>query len=259
MANYQGAVFFDLDGTLLNQKAEITASIQKAISQLKNNQILPVIATGRTKREVKKIMNDSKIDALIAMNGMYIEIGNKEIYRDEIPAQTIHSLITFAKEMNDEIAYYTPDQIYCSGINQNLINHYQHFKVQAPEINTEIINQETFSMLLIGNRNPNASDIYQQAFPSLTFFRNSPFSIDVTNHGTNKGTGVQKLQEVLKIKDQPSFAFGDGNNDFALLEACDHKIAMGNAVEPLKKAANYITTNNTQGGIEKALRHFKLI
>ncbi|MBS7577527.1 MULTISPECIES: Cof-type HAD-IIB family hydrolase [unclassified Enterococcus] len=259
MNNYQGVVFFDLDGTLLNQNAEITPDIQKTIGQLKKNHILPVIATGRTKREVKGIMADSNITTLIAMNGMYIEIDDKEVYREAIPAKTIYSLIHFSRKMNDEIAYYTPEQIFCSGKNQNLIKHYQHFKVPSPEINTEIISQKKFSMLLVGNQQPQASTIYQKAYPSLAFFRNSPYSIDVTNQGTNKGTGVKKLQELLKIQDKPSFAFGDGNNDFALLEACNHKIAMGNAVKPLKNIANYITASNNERGIEKALRHFKLI
>lgn len=259
MANYKGVVFFDLDGTLLNQNAEVTPEIQKTIEQLKKNQILPVIATGRTKREVKKIMEDAKISALIAMNGMYIEIENQEIYRAEIPAKAIHKLIKFARTLDDEIAYYTPDHIYCSGNNQNLVNHYRHFKVQSPEVNTQIIDQTIFSMLLVGNQQKEASEIYQKAFPSLTFYRNSPYSIDVTNHGTNKGTGVKQLKHILKIENQPSFAFGDGNNDFALLEACDFKIAMGNAVEPLKRIASYITASNTQGGIEQALNYFKLI
>lgn len=190
---------------------------------------------------------------------MYIEIENQEIYRAEIPTKTIQELIKFARTLNDEIAYYTPDHIYCSGKNQNLINHYQHFKVQAPEINTKIIDQTIFSMLLIGSQQTNASDIYQRNFPNLTFYRNSPYSIDVTNYGTDKGTGVQKLRQILKIEEQPSFAFGDGNNDFALLKACLYKIAMGNAVKPLKEIADYITASNTEGGIEQALSHFKLI
>ena len=57
----------------------------------------------------------------------------------------------------------------------------------------------------------------------------------------------------------PTFGFGDGSNDFALLEACDYKIAMGNGLPELKEIADFVTLKNTEGGIVHALNHFELI
>lgn len=59
--------------------------------------------------------------------------------------------------------------------------------------------------------------------------------------------------------DVPTFAFGDGPNDFDLFKACDFKIAMGNAVDGLKEIADFVTKTNLEGGINHALKHYQLI
>lgn len=49
-------VFFDLDGTLLNAKSDVGEEVIKAIQQLKNYNIVPFIATGRSNNEIKSIL-----------------------------------------------------------------------------------------------------------------------------------------------------------------------------------------------------------
>ncbi|BDP90864.1 hypothetical protein EfmGK923_10370 [Enterococcus faecium] len=48
VSNYRAITFFDLDGTLLDAKSKITPEVAKAMNALKENNVLPVIATGRT-------------------------------------------------------------------------------------------------------------------------------------------------------------------------------------------------------------------
>ena len=56
-----------------------------------------------------------------------------------------------------------------------------------------------------------------------------------------------------------TMAFGDGSNDVGMLRAAGIGVAMGNAYEKVKAAADYITTSDTDHGIVNALRHFGLI
>lgn len=78
MENIQAVAFFDLDGTLLNDKSQITPEITQAISALKTNNVLPLIATGRTVVEIEHIMKDSAIDSAIVMNGQFIQVEGKK-------------------------------------------------------------------------------------------------------------------------------------------------------------------------------------
>ena len=50
--NYKALAFFDLDGTLLDEHSQITPEISEAMHRLRQNDVLPIIATGRTETEV---------------------------------------------------------------------------------------------------------------------------------------------------------------------------------------------------------------
>ena len=54
-------------------------------------------------------------------------------------------------------------------------------------------------------------------------------------------------------------AFGDGGNDASMIKAAGIGVAMGNALESLKKDADYVTSSVDNDGVFEALRHFKLI
>ncbi len=56
-----------------------------------------------------------------------------------------------------------------------------------------------------------------------------------------------------------TMAFGDGENDIAMLEYVGIGVAMGNGKEAVKEAADYVTDTVEDHGIEKALKHFGLI
>ena len=54
-------------------------------------------------------------------------------------------------------------------------------------------------------------------------------------------------------------AFGDGGNDISMLRHAAIGVAMGNASDEVKAAANYVTASVDDDGIKKALEHFNII
>ena len=54
-------------------------------------------------------------------------------------------------------------------------------------------------------------------------------------------------------------AFGDGGNDIDMLKHVGYGVAMGNAADDVKQAADYVTTEIDNDGIAHALKHFGLI
>ena len=51
---------------------------------------------------------------------------------------------------------------------------------------------------------------------------------------------------------------GDAGNDLHMIECAGMGVAMGNAFEEVKKAANYITDTNENDGVAKAIEHLVL-
>ena len=63
---------------------------------------------------------------------------------------------------------------------------------------------------------------------------------------------------MLGIKREEIMACGDGMNDYEMLSAVGFGVAMGNAMEPLKEIADYITETNDENGVAKAIEKFVL-
>ncbi|WP_057491162.1 Cof-type HAD-IIB family hydrolase [Streptococcus orisasini] len=260
--NYKGLVFFDLDGTLLNKQSQISPDNKLALQELRANGYLPIIATGRSIKELKGVLKQSGITSVIMMNGMSIYIEGKEVFTQTIDSDTIDKLLGLARSLGDEIAYYTPFDIYLSGDCQGLRDHFTYFNEEheeLPPINENFYLDNPVNMLLVGSADKSHDAIYQEAISQLHFFRNSPYSIDVTKAGSDKGTGINTVKDVLNLQHIPTYAFGDGKNDIPLLLAADYAIAMENAVDDVLEVADFITHHHDQDGIRHALQHYHLI
>lgn len=254
---YKATAFFDLDGTLLDDKSQVRPEIAQAMTQLKANNILPVIATGRTEVEVAAIMKEANIDSDIIMNGAFIRVAGDVIYSDLYDKALIKEVYEAAKTNDDAISFYNEREIWCNEHNDFLLGAYNFIHTPVPPLNPDGYLTKPVNMLLIlGQIN---DEYYTSRFPQLNFYRNTPFSLDTVKKTVSKGNAVKLLQEKLQLTNIPSYAFGDGPNDVALFEACDIKIAMGNGVSLLKEQADFITKSNTDGGIVHALKHFDLI
>lgn len=90
--HYHALAFFDLDGTLLNKNSELDESVRQALHTIRDNGILPIIATGRGHFELEELMAQSGITSAIAMNGQYIIVDGETIYHEPIPLDKLIEL-----------------------------------------------------------------------------------------------------------------------------------------------------------------------
>jgi len=91
--NYQGTVFFDLDGTLLNNHSQVDDSVAAAIHELKENNYLPVISTGRSPIEIDAATSTTGIDTYITLNGAFVQSQDKIIYQNDIEPELLGKVI----------------------------------------------------------------------------------------------------------------------------------------------------------------------
>ena len=82
--------------------------------------------------------------------------------------------------------------------------------------------------------------------------------VEVFASGASKGNALQALADHLGIRKEETACIGDGENDLSMFRAAGLKIAMGNAVPELKKAADIITGTNDRDGAAEAVRRYIL-
>lgn len=255
---YKALAFFDLDGTLLNEQSQLDKEVVAAVHEIRKNGILPFLATGRGHFDLDKIMEETGITGAVTMNGQYIILDGKTIYRDPISMPHIEKLHRLAVEQDEVLAFYGKDGYWVDRHTNFLQEIYSYSNRPLPEINPEGYKTEEVNMLLLLTDKLSQVDYYKMHVPELNFFMNSPTSIDVTNISTNKGTGITRVKEMLNFKGE-TYAFGDGRNDLHLLEAADYGTAMGNAIPELKDIADFISSKNTEHGIVNAFKHWNFI
>lgn len=255
--NYQGTVFFDLDGTLLNNDSQVDDSVAKAVRELKENNYLPVISTGRSPIEIDAATSTTGIDTYITLNGAFVQSQGKVIYRNNIKPELVKSVIDLTNKLGDTIYMHTPDQTFLSGETPYLKEFFHRLRLDVPEIDPDFYQKEDIPMFVI--LTDGDKDRYEDVFPELQFYNTGYFSIDTVSQGVSKMSGIKHLLEELDMTDKPVYAFGDGTNDLPMIQFADYSIAMGNGIDAVKDAATYITTENVNGGIVNGLKHFNLI
>lgn len=89
--------------------------------------------------------------------------------------------------------------------------------------------------------------------PGLTVVQTAAFYLEIIPSSVNKGAGLVGACRALQIEPGETIAFGDSENDIEMLRAAGVGVAMGNADEAVKRAADWVTRSNNENGIAHAL------
>ena len=89
--------------------------------------------------------------------------------------------------------------------------------------------------------------------PALSSSRWHPLFADINVAGISKAAGLSLFADYYKIEPLEIMACGDGGNDIPMLKAAGIGVAMGNACDALKEAADYITLSNDDDGLAYAI------
>ena len=94
--------------------------------------------------------------------------------------------------------------------------------------------------------------------PEVLVTSSLPNNLEINAVGADKGGALLRLAELLGIRREETMAFGDGENDMSMLRMAGLGVAMENAEDHVKAAADYVTVTNNEAGVAAALRKFVL-
>lgn len=268
-------VFFDIDGTLVMKNGRIPDSTKRAIEALKQEDILPVLATGRAPAMINKVSRELAIPNYISMNGQYVVADGEVIYDNPIDKGTLQQFSSFTKEQEDgyilcgseeifagktmnnksstykvlkELSKFVPSRLQMSYLKRSMKNHpnpgaYSDKNVYQAILQTSIVNEEK----------------YAEQFPSLRFTKSNTYLFDVINSQVSKATGIKQVLDYFGTTVDRSIAFGDHLNDLEMLQYVKTGIAMGNAMPDTKQVADMVTSTVDKDGIYRALVELEMI
>ena len=94
--------------------------------------------------------------------------------------------------------------------------------------------------------------------PRATVSRSQPYYLDILAPSGNKGAGISRIAELCDVPLGETAALGDQNNDLAMFAVAGLSVAMGQAPDNVRAAADHIATSNEDGGVADAIDRFVL-
>ncbi|WNF38489.1 Cof-type HAD-IIB family hydrolase [Bacillaceae bacterium IKA-2] len=237
-------IAIDMDGTLLNDRHEISAENRKAIKEAQEKGVHIVISTGRTSMTCKELVDSLSLHSyLITVNGSEIwdETG-KLVERQLLGAEYIehmwrlkqkHEVKCWAASVGDVWREEFPEDF--------SVHEWMKFGF---EIQDDKIRQTIFDEL-----------IQNQA---LEISNSSPINLEINAAGVNKAKALEKVCKRIGIKMDQVLAMGDSLNDLAMIKESGVGVAMGNAQQFVKDSADWVTASNLEDGVAKAIRKWVL-
>lgn len=258
-------IAMDLDGTLLNDQKVITEKTKAALMAAQNKGIRLALASARPspglfrERDALDMQNFNGI--LMSYNGGRIvdaETG-KVLFETSMDLQETKQVLRQLEKLpvtpilDDGAKFYVTDK--------------DGYKVDYECRNNNMICSEvgnladflTFAPIkILMSVQPEELPIVQKQIAaflpeSLTVVQTAAFYLEIIPKVINKGQGIRDICKVLGMEPAEVIAFGDAENDIPMLRAAGMGVAMGNAQETVKAAADMVTLSNNDDGIAAAL------
>ena len=262
MAN--GAVFFDMDGTLIDSKNGIrlpTSKTMEAIRRLRDRGFLTVLATGRSKCYIPEEF--WAFDGYITSNGAYAEVDGTPLFSEFVQRDALHALASYLDRIGINYMVEGQEACYVKDINEyyykrmmERFNFPDHSYYPLTDLDCIQVNK-----LMVSYDRPEKAEQFMRDYGHAYTITGHPVnqSCDVSIIGITKGYGVRKVMEHFGLDRSSAYAFGDADNDLDMLGAVGTGIAMGEHTPALETVAVHITRTVRDEGIYEALVFLGLI
>ncbi|RSL31085.1 Cof-type HAD-IIB family hydrolase [Salibacterium salarium] len=252
-------VFFDIDGTLYTEKMELPPSTKKAVKALKDSDVYVAIATGRAPFMFESLRQELGITTFVSFNGSYVVADGEVLDKKPLEAEQVAYLHKEAVESEHPMVFLDHEQAVADVENHAHIHKGMgDLKMDYPPLNKFYYkNNEIYQALLFCGTD--AEENYSTNYDTFRFVRWHELAVDVVPSGGSKAEGLRAVANHLGYTMEDTVAFGDALNDMEMLKEAGIGIAMGNALEQVKKKADIVTDPVYEDGIKRGLERIGLI
>ncbi len=237
----------DLDDTLLGPDKQISAANAEAVHSLQARGLRVILASGRRHENMLRFHRALGLSGpLVSCGGALTqEAETGEILHEQrLPAELATKLVAEGRTCGLSVIYYHPERVYVQE-QTPWTDLYQHRAGEAPTVHdlSQLAGAMPLKLIWCGPPEQIAAllqplqALYQGRLEVLT---TDPEYLEFTAAGINKAVGLSAVVQRYGIEPAQVLAFGDGNNDVAMLQWAGLGVAMSHARPSAKAAAQWV-------------------
>ena len=268
-------VLLDIDGTLVNYRAELPAGAEAAVRAAWARGHLIYLCTGRSRAEIHPELWQLGVDGLIGGNGSYVESAGEVVFHQVMDAAVVAELLDLLTA--EGLGYYLECN---SGLFASAdLPQRAAAAIGRPDADGERFVREVFRGMFYAPW-PVPPDVNKISFAlrpdvdldalaarfagraavdSWSATGQGPEFGEIGQLGVHKGAAIERLAAHLGVPTSRLIGMGDARSDLEMFAVCGTSVAMGNAPEDVRAAADLVTADVDDDGLAKAFVRLGLI
>ena len=290
---YIGLIGLDLDGTALDDEKRLRPRVRKAVEDAVAAGYAVVPVSGRPIRGLSKefmaipdprpeMQGASAIRYAVSCNGAVIHrIGDfasrkwEEIRKVTVPRDAVYAVFKAIEPFDvlpdcfygghGNMPVWCRDVIWDRGMSAGIVRYiledrtfYEDFPAFVRSIDDKVEKMTlSFNMLKNGAEEKLKAAERIAKIPGILLVSGAVHNLEVSNEDSGKGRGILHLCELLGIDRAHTMACGDEENDLDMIRRAAFGVAMANALDSVKREADFVTKSNEEDGVADAIEEFR--
>jgi Cof subfamily protein (haloacid dehalogenase superfamily) len=259
-------IAFDLDGTALNSKKELSPRTLAALDKARAAGILLVPCTGREIYNMPSCVFAYPFPCIIADNGTIVfSLPERDIlYSRSFDRETAQGILAWCRTLKAMVfgtdgltgAMDSKGLAWQEEATLRMIDRHRnmwHFPVE--DLGARTSAREFCKFVAIFPDAEDRLDAFglSSKFEKADFTSSEHSNIEIMPRGANKADALRFMADRTGVPMEQVMAIGDNYNDIEMIKAAGRGVAMANAVDKLKEAADEVTLSNDEDGVALAI------
>ena len=290
---YIGLIGLDLDGTALDDEKRLRPRVRKAVEDAVAAGYAVVPVSGRPIRGLSKdfmeipdprpeMQGAPAIRYAVSCNGAVIHriedfaAGKwEEIRNVAVPRDAVYAVLKAIEPFDvlpdcfygghGNMPSWCRDVIWDRGMSEGIVRYiledrtfYEDFPAFVRSIDGKVEKMTlSFNMLNNGAEEKLKAAERIAKIPGILLVSGAVHNLEVSNEDSGKGRGILHLCELLGIDRARTMACGDEENDLDMIRRAAFGVAMANALDSVKREADFVTKSNEEDGVADAIEEFR--
>lgn len=255
----------DIDGTLLPPDLKLTPAVKQAVARINFDKYIPVILVSSRPPQAMDFLQEELdiMRPMICMDGGMVVQEDEVLHTVTFPAHVARRVLSIAEQMSVDTLLFSGWKWFVREISETVALEAEITRSMPDVVDFEKLldgmeanGSELHKIELVGNANqmPDVERALLADNPAgLDICISFPGYLEISPAAVNKATAIQQVCDLYGYDMSQVVAIGDNMNDISMLQSVGMGIAMGNAPDAVKAAANDVAPSNSEDGVAAAI------